>query len=60
MQKVEGSSPFSRFEKAPQMRGFSLMDTIGGQTLSQDFVPKLDRPFLPWRRPGRCKRPVRS
>ena len=26
MQKVEGSSPFSRFTKAPVIRGFLLLD----------------------------------
>ncbi len=28
MQKVEGSSPFSRFAKTPQMRGFCLMEVV--------------------------------
>jgi hypothetical protein len=45
MQKVEGSSPFSRFAKAPQMRGFFL-EHLPDKALSQTFS-RGAHPFRP-------------
>jgi hypothetical protein len=41
MQKVEGSSPFSRFEKGPRERAFCLSQTAWVVSVSRNRVPNL-------------------
>jgi hypothetical protein len=40
MQKVEGSSPFSRFGKGPQTRAFCLLGLAVSAGVSPDPCPK--------------------
>jgi hypothetical protein len=45
MQKVEGSSPFSRFKKAPQRRGFLMVR--GGPHRQLGDISSLGSGFVP-------------
>jgi hypothetical protein len=42
MQKVEGSSPFSRFEKGPQKRAFCVLGAVEELRVSRNRVPNAD------------------
>jgi hypothetical protein len=42
MQKVEGSSPFSRFEKGPQNGPFSLVGPGLDADVSRNHLPNAD------------------
>ena len=58
MQKVEGSSPFSRFRKAPQMSRFSVLiplevDARDGNFLCPVAVSLPFRSGVGWVRPTR-------